>query len=153
MMKSVIWLLLALATVSSFAQEAQPVTSAVFPDLATSKTPLSIEGKFKLFAASSVSPGRLSGANLSAAFGQAIDAPEGYGQGAEGYAKRFGASMATGASNNFFGKFLIPSMLHHDPRFLQQGDGSLHQSLKYALRRVVIARTDNGKDAFNWSGL
>lgn len=152
-MKQVIWLLLALAATTAFAQRTQSTTSPVFPDIATSKAPLTAEGKFTLFALSSVSPARFSGASLSAAFGQSIDAPEGYGQGTEGYAKRFGASMATGASNNFFGKFLIPSLLHHDPRFFAQGDGSLHQSLKYAVRRVVITRTDSGNDVFNWSGI
>jgi hypothetical protein len=61
--------------------------------------------------------------------------------------------MATGASDNFFGKFLIPSILHHDPQFFPLGDGSLHQSIKYALRRVIVTRTDSGKEAFNWSGI
>lgn len=126
----------------------------VFPDIAEEKEPpLSAGGKFKLFLVKSTSPGNLAGAALGAGIGQGIDAPEGYGQGGTGYGKRFGAGLATGASKSFFGNFLIPTLLHHDPRFYPQGDGSFRQSLKFAFRRTVITRSDSGEDAFNWSGI
>jgi hypothetical protein len=147
-------LVLATALIAQVSSAQQPApASAVFPDITTSTTPLTVNGKFKLFAGTSVSPARFAGANLTAGFGQAIDTPAGYGQGTQGYAKRFGASMATGASNNFFGKFLIPSVLHHDPRFVSLENRSLRNSIGLALRRVVIARTDDGNDTFNWSGI
>lgn len=61
--------------------------------------------------------------------------------------------MATGASKNFFGNFLLPAAFHQDPRFIISPETGLNQRLKYALRRVVITQTDTGDSAPNWSGL
>jgi hypothetical protein len=127
--------------------------SIVFPDIATTEGPLSTGGKFKLFVDNSASLSSLAGSAVSAGIGQAEDYPEGYGQGGEGYGKRFGAAMARTASSNFFGTFLLASMLHQDPRFFPQKDPTFGGSVKYALTRVVITRNDDGNDAANWSGL
>lgn len=127
--------------------------STFFPDLATSPGPLSSSQKFKLFASSSISGSAVLGSAAGAGLSQAIGSYSGYGQGGEGYAKRFGASMARGATTNFFGTFLIPSLLHQDPRYFVLGDGSFRESAKYALRRVFITRTDSGGNAFNWSDI
>ncbi len=127
--------------------------STFFPDLATSPGPLSSSQKFKLFASSSISGSAVLSSAAGAGYSQAVDSYSGYGQGGEGYAKRFGASMARGATTNFFGTFLIPSLLHHDPRYFVLGNGSFRESAKYALRRVFITRTDSGGDAFNWSDI
>jgi len=127
--------------------------SIVFPDIATTEGPLSTGQKFKLFVDDSVSLSTLLGSAASAAIGQADDYPHGYGQGWDAYGKRFGASMARNASSNFFGTFLLASMLHQDPRFFPQRDPTFGGSVKYALTRVVITRNDDGNDAANWSGL
>ncbi len=127
--------------------------SIVFPDIATTEGPLSTGGKFKLFVDNSASLSTLVGSALVAGVGQAEDYPEGYGQGSEGYGKRFGATMARNASSNFFGTFLLASMLHQDPRFFPQKDPTFGGSVKYSLTRVVITRNDDGNDAANWSGL
>jgi hypothetical protein len=61
--------------------------------------------------------------------------------------------MATGASTSFFGNFVLPSLLHQDPRFFIAGDSSFRHNARHALRRIVITRTDHGGEAFNWSGI
>ncbi len=127
--------------------------SFLFPDLAHNSQPLTAGEKFKLAIANSVSPMAFLGSGLAAGIGQAADSPAGYGQGAEGYGKRFGASMATGASTNLIGTFLLSSVMHDDPRYFVMGDGSLGQSIKYGLRRVVIVRKDDGGEAFNFPGV
>ena len=127
--------------------------SIVFPDIATTEGPLSAGGKFKLFVDNSASLSTLVGSAADAAIGQAEDYPHGYGQGWEAYGKRFGATMARNASSNFFGTFVLASMLHQDPRFFPQRDPTFGGSVKYALTRVVITRNDDGNDAANWSGL
>src|SRR5262249_3009628 len=91
--------------------------SLFFPNIVTTEGPLSAGDKFKLFAANSASIGTILGSALSAGIAQAEDSPRGYGQGAEGYGKRFGASMARTASNQFFSTFMLASMLRQDPRF------------------------------------
>ena len=127
--------------------------SLVFPDLATTKETLRPWDKFKLAANNSVAVSTVGAALVSAAYGQAVDSPEGYGQGGEGYAKRFGANMARAASDNIFGTFLIASVIHQDPRFYIKKGLSFRQSVKYAAVRVVKTRSDNGQSVTNFAGL
>jgi hypothetical protein len=127
--------------------------SYCFPDLATSVTPLSSTQKFKLFVENSVSGHAVLGSAASAGFGQALNSPEEFGQGAEGYGKRFGASMARSATNNFFGTFLLASALRQDPRFFVRNSPTFRQALRYSLGRLIKTRTDSGVDSVNVSGL
>ncbi|RZU41666.1 hypothetical protein [Edaphobacter modestus] len=127
--------------------------SLVFPDLATTGGALSNRQKFKLAANNSVAMSTIGAAAIGAAYGQAIDSPSGYHQGAEGYGKRFGAEMARAASDNMFGTFLLASALHQDPRFYVKKNLSFKQSLEYAAVRVFITRSDSGERVVNYSGL
>jgi hypothetical protein len=127
--------------------------SLVFPDIATTKEKLSPWDKFKLAANNSIAVSTIGASLVSAAYGQAVDSPEGYGQGGEGYAKRFGATMARAASDNMFGTFLIASIMHEDPRFFVNKGLSFRQSVKYAAVRVVKTRNDDGKTVTNFAGL
>jgi len=79
------------------------------------------------------------------------DSEPGYGQGAEGYAKRFGAAFADGTIENFFTGAILPSVLHQDPRYFQLGHGSIMHRTLYAMSRNLITRTDSGKNQFNYS--
>ncbi len=127
--------------------------SFFFPDLAHGGQPLTSGGKLRLALTNSVSPATFLGSAFAAGFGQAANTPAGYGQGASAYGQRFGAAMANRASTNLLGNFFLCSVLHDDPRFFVMGDGSLKQSIKFALRRVVIIRKDDGGEAFNWPGI
>jgi hypothetical protein len=127
--------------------------SLFFPDIAASPRPLSTGGKFELFANESISPETILISAFDAGFEQWRDMLPGYGQGAEGYGKRFGASMATNASSSFFGTFLGASVLRQDPRFFPQSHPTFWGSLKYSARRLVVTRSDSGSDVFNASGL
>ncbi len=127
--------------------------SIFFPSIATSAGPLSTKQKFELFVGESVAPSRFLSSAAGAGIGQARDSLDGYGQGAGGYGKRFGSSMATAAANNFFGAFLISSSLHRDPRYFVTLHGGIGHRIGYALTRIVVARTDDGRDAANWAGI
>lgn len=127
--------------------------SLFFPDLATSENRLSPGDKFKLFVNNSASLSTLFGSAVAAGIGQLEYSPHGYRQGAEGYGKRFGASMARNASSEFFGTFILASALHQDPRFFPQANPTFGGSVKYAVRRVFVTRNDDGDDVANWSGL
>jgi len=127
--------------------------SVVFPDLATSKQPFRSRDKFMLAVNNSVSLSTIGAALVGAAYGQAIDSPEGYGQGGEGYAKRFGSGMARAASENLFGTFLIASVLHEDPRFYVKKNLSFAEAVKYSAVRVAITRSDSGNRTVNFAGL
>jgi hypothetical protein len=127
--------------------------SLVFPDLATNSGVLNTWQKFELAANNSASLATISSSLIASAFGQAINIPAGYGQGGEGFAKRFGAHMARAASGNLFGTFLIASALHEDPRFYVQSNLGFKASLKYAAVRLVYTRSDSGDRVANFAGL
>jgi hypothetical protein len=127
--------------------------SLVFPDLATNREPFGAAQKFQLAANNSISLSTIGEAILASAFGQLINSPSGYHQGADGYAKRFGADMARSASDNLFGTFLIASALHEDPRFYVKRRLTLKESVRYAAVRLVYTRNDSGEQVINYYGL
>ena len=112
--------------------------SAVFPDLATARGPLSNWDKCKLAANNSVALSTIGGALLGSAFGQARTSPGGYGQELGGYGKRLGADMARSASYQVFGTCLLASTTHKDPRFYVKKQLDFRGSLKYAALRLVV---------------
>ena len=85
------------------------------------------------------------------AISQAEDSEPGYGQGAAGYGKRFGAAFADGTIENYFTGAILPSLLHQDPRYFQSGQGSFLHRTWYSMSRNLITRTDSGKNQFNYS--
>jgi hypothetical protein len=127
--------------------------SIFFPEIATSPGPLSVKQKFELFAGESVAPSRFLRSAAGAGISQVRNSLDGYGQGAAGYGKRFGSSLATVTSSNFFGTFMISSMLHRDPRYFLTLHGGPGHRIGYALSRIVVSRTDEGTNAANWAGM
>ncbi|HXY01562.1 MAG TPA: hypothetical protein VEI54_11625 [Candidatus Limnocylindrales bacterium] len=127
--------------------------SVIFPDIATHPGPLSAGGKFELFVNQSISPPYVVAAGLNAAYSQALNEPQAYGQGWDAYGSRFGASMARASSNSFFSAFLIASVLREDPRFFPQSNPTFWGSVKYSARRVFVTRTDAGGERFDTSGI
>lgn len=107
--------------------------------------------KFKRFALNASNPYQVVFAATRAGISQAADTIPGYGQGGEGYAKRFGAAMGDEASSEFFGTFLYPVLFHQDPRYFRKGTGTAGSRIGYAISRVFITRGDNGNRQFNIS--
>ena len=128
--------------------------SFFFPDLAhTPGAPLDSGREFLLAADVTIAPSALLATAVSAAISQANDSWPGYGQGWEAYGKRYGAAMALNASTNVFGVFLLPSVLHHDPRYFPLVHASFGQHVAHALKRIVVTPTDARGQAVNISGL
>jgi hypothetical protein len=107
--------------------------------------------KFKVVGRSLIDPSEFVLIGFVAGLGQATDSNPTYGQGAQGYAKRYGTSYADNAVENFMASAVLPSLLHQDPRYYQLGHGSFVRRAGHALARVVITRTDSGKEQFNYS--
>jgi hypothetical protein len=123
--------------------------SYVFPDIAFTSGSLTSTQKFELFLNRTTSPAQIFSSIAGAAIGQARDALPGYGQGWAGYGDRFGSSMASGAASHFFGTFMLPSMLHEDPRYFVKLTGGWKGRVGHALARVVVIRTDEGGYKYN----
>lgn len=126
--------------------------SYFYPELATTDRPLSAKEKFELFLSKSSSPPQILSSMMGAGIGQARNTLPDYGQGWQGYGKRLGSSLATGASSHFFGTFVLPSALREDPRFFVRLKGSWQEHVGHALRRVVVIRTNEGNETFNIPG-
>lgn len=75
----------------------------------------------------------------------------GYGQGFEGYAKRFGATYADVVIGRMLSKAILPAVLHQDPRYFYRGSGTIRSRILYALEFAVICRGDNGRLQPNYS--
>jgi hypothetical protein len=115
--------------------------------------PLTPRQKFKLAWKSSVDPVTFVIVGASAGVEQAQNHFNGYGQGTEGYAKRYGAGYADTVSGIFIGGAILPSLLKQDPRFFYKATGSLRARFLYALAASVICKGDNGHWQPNYSNI
>jgi hypothetical protein len=87
------------------------------------------------------------GAAMGAAIGQATNTPSEWGQGFDGFAKRY----ASGFAGNFTRQvmtFAIEAPLHEDPRYFPSEDKSAKQRFWNAIKQVYLTRTDKGGQSF-----
>ena len=113
--------------------------------------PLTSKQKYKVVARSSFDYVLYPWYGFLSAISQAENSEAGYGQGWDGYGKRFASAFADGAIENFLTGAVFPSMLHQDPRFFQSGKGGITQRTEYAVSRIFVTRTDSGTSQFNYS--
>jgi hypothetical protein len=112
---------------------------------------LVLKDKFILFVEDTVDPASFIDAGYNAGISQAEDDDASFGQGAAGYGKRFGASLANQASAEFFADFAYPTIFSEDPRYYRLGRGSFKKRLFHAMSHSVVAYRENGKRMFNFS--
>jgi hypothetical protein len=115
--------------------------------------PLSSGAKFHLFAKTAFDPVTVVIAAAQAGLSQADNQFKGYGQGAEGYGKRFGAAFADQVSTGFFSNFMYPTLFKQDPRYFRKGHGGFPRRFFYSLTQELICHTDSGGRAFNASNI
>jgi hypothetical protein len=115
--------------------------------------PLNAKQKFHLAFTSAITPYQFALVGIVAAIGQAQDSFPEYGQGMEGYAKRFGAGYTDSFNGAILGNALFPVLLHQDPRYFRKGTGSFKSRLWYAIGTTARCKGDNGKWQPNISNL
>jgi len=108
--------------------------------------PLTPKQKFHLMWKSSTDPFIFSLDAIVAGIGQAKNSNPGFGQGAQGYFKRFGASYADTFDGNFWGNAVLTVAFKEDPRYYREGEsyGYLHRA-GYSALTAIWTRQDNGK--------
>jgi len=119
----------------------------------TQAPPLSPKQKFQLFWKSSTDPYTFFVAGFVAGYGQANNSNPGYGQGAEGYFKRFGAAYADSFDGNLWGNAILPVWWHEDPRYFRKGTGSVGSRMAHAALSTVWSRRDNGTWGPNYANV
>ena len=115
--------------------------------------PLTRKQKFKLAWKTTVDPITFVLVGASAGVEQAQNHFSGYGQGAQGYGKRFGAGYADTVVGTFIGAAILPSLLKQDPRYFYKGTGSKASRFLYAIANSVICKGDNGRWQTNYSNI
>ena len=105
--------------------------------------PLSSKQKFRLMARTMIDPFFFVSAGITAGLGQATNSFSQYGQGATGFAKRYGAAVADNADSNFFSNFVYPSIFKQDPRYFRLGEGSVKKRVGIAIAQEFVARKDS----------
>lgn len=127
----------------------------VFPNFYVSydpkAVPLTAKQKFELAWKATTDPVSFAVTGIVAGIEQADNAFSGYGQGAQGYAKRYGAAYADQVSGTFIGSAILPSLLKQDPRYFIKGTGSTKSRVLYAMANAVICKGDNGHWQPNYS--
>jgi hypothetical protein len=112
---------------------------------------LEVRDKFKLFVADTMDPLTILSVGFNAGLAQAENSDPEFGQGALGYGKRFGASLADQASGYFFKDFAYPTLFSEDPRYYRLGRGSDQRRLLHAAEHAVVAHKEDGSQMFNFS--
>ena len=127
----------------------------VFPNFYTSyahdPAPMTTKQKFSLATHDSFDPVSLIADGVVAGIQQANDTFPGYGYGAAGYGKRFAAQFGDGRTSDFLSHAVFPALFHQDPRYFDQGTGSIRSRLIHAASFAIITRSDSGKPMPNYS--
>jgi hypothetical protein len=116
-------------------------------------SPLTKRQKLDLAWKTAIDPVSFLAAGAFAGIEQADNTFSGYGQGAQGYAKRFAASYGDGVIGNMIGGAMLPSLLKQDPRYFYKGTGTTQSRVLYAIANAVICKGDNGHWQANYSGI
>jgi hypothetical protein len=115
--------------------------------------PLTTGEKFHLFRKSAFDPVEFGLVGLQAGISQAEDEFPGYGQGAQGYGKRYGAAFADEVSAGFWSNFFWSSVLKEDPRYFRLGEGTFKHRFFYSIKQEIVCHTDKGGRSFSFENV
>lgn len=115
--------------------------------------PLRPSQKFRVWWRTATDPATIVIAGVEAGVGQAQNSFADYGQGAEGYGKRFGASLADEASSGFFSNFFYSTVFKEDPRYFRVGEGSFKHRAWHSLIQEFVCHTDKGGRSFSYENV
>ena len=113
--------------------------------------PLTTGQKFKIAQQETLDPGTFLLAGALAGIGQWSNDNPSFGQGAAGYARRYGTSYGDLAIGDYLTTAIYPSLLHQDPRYFRRGIGSTWSRLGYAMGQTLVTHGDNRRTQFNYS--
>jgi hypothetical protein len=118
---------------------------------ASTLPPISSGQKFKLATAGVFDYFTFPFIGALAAIDQANNSPRSWGQGWGAYGQRYGASFADNGIGTYMTTAIFPSILKQDPRYYEKGKGSFRARALYAAEMLLVTRTDDGRNQFNYS--
>ncbi len=137
-------------------QEQQKLLAVIpnyYASYVANAAPMNPKQKFELAWKLAIDPSSFVIAGIIAGGEQANNSFPGYGQGAAGYARRFGAAYGDFFIGTYISNAILPSILKQDPRYFYKGKGTIKSRILYAMERSVVARGDNGHMQPDYSGL
>jgi hypothetical protein len=87
----------------------------------------------------------------SSAIAVGMNAHSAYGPGMTGFGRYVGVSYAQDMTGEFFGTFLIPSIVRQDPHYHRMPDATMKRRIAHAIYEVVWTQGDNGKGMVNYA--
>ena len=115
--------------------------------------PLTAGQKYRLFFKSATDPWPFLLTAFTAGLDQAQNSFPEYGQGAKGYAKRFGAGYTDYFTGNLLGNAVLASLLKEDPRYFQKGTGRWEARAGWAATSTVWCKRDDGTWGPNYANV
>jgi hypothetical protein len=96
--------------------------------------------------------------NLLTIFGEAgiavaVNSHSGYGPGLHGWGNYAGVSFTQDMTGEFFGTFLIPSVMHQDPHYHRLPKASIKRRIFHATAQIVWTQGDDGRGMLNYADL
>jgi hypothetical protein len=138
-------------------EQGQQRLLGVIPNFYTSyvadAAPMNPKQKFELAWKLVIDPSSFVIAAMIAGGQQANNSFPGYGQGAAGYARRFGAAYGDFFIGTYVSNAILPSLFKQDPRYFYKGSGTVKSRILYAVERSVMTRGDNGHLQPDYSGI
>jgi hypothetical protein len=83
----------------------------------------------------------------------ASDSHSPYGPGMPGFGRYVGVSYTEDITGEFFGTFVIPSLVHQDPHYHRMPDATIKRRIAHAIYQVVWTQGDNGREMVNYANL
>jgi len=89
----------------------------------------------------------------SSAIAVASNSHSAYGPGFPGWGRYIGVSYSQDMTGEFFGTFLIPSVMHQDPRYHRLPTASLKRRIAHAAYQVLWTEGDAGQGMINYADI
>jgi hypothetical protein len=115
--------------------------------------PLTPKEKARLAAKNLLDPFNAVTILANAAIAVGSDSHSDYGPGMHGFAKVVGVSYSEDMTGEFFGTFLIPSIVHQDPHYHRMPKGTIPRRILHAVTQVGWTQGDNGKGMLNYADI
>lgn len=76
-----------------------------------------------------------------------------YGPGMTGFGRYVGVDYTEDMTGEFFGTFLIPSLVHQDPHYHRMPTATIKRRIAHCLYQIVWTQGDDGKGMINYANL
>jgi hypothetical protein len=114
--------------------------------------PLTPAQKFQLAGHTLIDPVNLILNGAAAGVQQATDTYA-WGEGVEGYSKRYAAAYGNFLTGTLIGDAALPILFKQDPRYFYKGTGTIRHRALYAIANAVICKGDNHHWQVNYSAI